>query len=306
MKTLPAMLGTPGLFKELLILHLGFWSILCKQPTNRMGEESCHVQLNVKRYSKYSVSTGELLKIKCPVTYCVQRPNVTWYKYRESTFLPLEHEPHLRTSWEENHQVSVFILQFESIRLSDNGMYRCSANSNSEFFNSHTITVHVIERAQNYSEHPQTVSEVPDATNASGPSTMEERPGRMWLLCILLPLGALPLLLTCFCVVCFLKRLQGKEKKPSDLAGREINLVDIPVSSSTNPQALPPETGVYDNDRWSSIHEESESTTNSQLEKNKQGIVYASLNHSVIGRNPRRASNVHEAPTEYASICVRS
>ncbi|XP_063126755.1 B- and T-lymphocyte attenuator isoform X2 [Rattus norvegicus] len=166
-----------------------------------------------------------------------------------------------------------------------------------------------IERTQNCSEHPLiTASDIPNATNASGPSTMEERPGRTWLLYALLPLGTSLLLLACVCLLCFLRRIQGKEKKPSDLAGREreTNLVDIPVSSRTNSQILTSETGIYDNDPWSSRLGESESTISSQLEGNKQGIVYASLNHCVIGRTPRQASKIQEAPTEYASICVRS
>ncbi|ERE76945.1 b- and T-lymphocyte attenuator-like protein [Cricetulus griseus] len=295
-KTLPAMLGTLGLFRELFILHLGLWSTL--------GEESCQVQLTPSRHSKHATA-GEFFKIECPVTYCVHRPNVTWYKYSEKNFLPLVIGPHQRTTWDENQKLSVFILHFEPIHLKDNGSYRCSTNINSEVINSHAITINVTERTQNDSKHHLiTVSDIPDAINASGPPTMEERADKTWLLYRLLPLVALPLLLVCFCLVCFLKRHQGKEKKPSDLAGREINRVDIPVSPRTNFQTLPSETSIYDNDDLSGVQERSESTTDSQLEESKQSIVYASLNHSVIVRNPRQASNIQEAPTEYASICL--
>lgn len=306
MKTLPAMLGTPALLRELFILNLGLWSILCQEPTKSNGEASCQIQLNVKRNSEYNVSTGDILKIECPVTYCVQRPNVTWCKQHKTNCLPLEERPQLHMSWEENDRVSVFILYFKQINLTDSGLYSCSTNFNSDVVNSHAIAIHVRERTQNYSEDPLTVSGIPDTTNASGPPTREERSGRTWLLYVSLPFGALLLLLACFCMVCFLKRLQGKEKKPSDLAGREINLVDIPLSSRMNSQTLPSGAGVYDNDPWSSVQQGSESTSNSQLEQGKQGVVYASLNHSAIGRNPRQTSNVQEAPTEYASICVRS
>ncbi|XP_076404997.1 B- and T-lymphocyte attenuator [Peromyscus maniculatus bairdii] len=298
MKTLPAMLGTPELFRELLILHLGLWSI--------RGEESCEVQIKVNRHSEY-VTTGEHFKIKCPVTYCDHRPNVTWCKYSGKQCLPFEFGPQKHTSWEEKPEASVFILHFKPINASDGGSYSCSTNFNSNVIYSRTITINVTERTQNDSEHHLiTPSDIPDATNASGPPTTEERLDMIWLLYSLLPLGALPLLLACFCLVCFLKRRQGKGKMPSDLAERDVNLVDIPVSPRTNSQTLPSETGIYDNDLWSSVQESSESTTNSQLEGNKQGIVYASLNHSVIGRNPRQAKNIEEAPTEYASICRRS
>ncbi|XP_052015215.1 B- and T-lymphocyte attenuator isoform X2 [Apodemus sylvaticus] len=319
MKTLPAMLGTPGLLREFFILHLGLWSILCTEPTARI-DEKCPVQLHIKRNSERSASAGELFEIKCPVKYCVHRPNVTWCKHNGTIFVPLEVGPQLYTSWEKNQ--SVFVLHFEPIQLSDDGLYRCSTNINSEVVNSHTVAIHVTgtktrqagcklgtlkvsktqtERTQNYSEHPLIISDIPDATNVSGPSTMKERPGRTWLLYTLFPLGALLLLLACVCLLCCLKRIQGKEKKSSDLAGRETNLVD---SSRTNSQTLPSETGIYDNDPWSGMQEESE--LNLQLERNKQGIVYASLNHCVIERNPRQASNMQEAPTEYASICVKS
>ncbi|XP_031219853.1 B- and T-lymphocyte attenuator isoform X1 [Mastomys coucha] len=306
MKTLPAMLGTPRLFREFFILHLGLWSILCKEPTKRIDED-CQVQVKIKRNSEFSAWTGELFKIECPVTYCVHRPNVTWCKHNGTICVPLELGPQLHTSWQENQPVPVFILHFEPIHLSDDGLYSCSTNLNSEVINSHAVTIHVTERTQNYSEYQLiTVSDIPDATNASGPSTMEERPGKTWLLSTLLPSGALLFLLACVCLLCSLKRMQGKEKKPSDLEGRETNLVDIPVSSRTNSQTLPSETGIYDNDPWSSLQEESESTISLQLERNKQGIVYASLNHCAIGRNARQASNMQEEYTEYASICVRS
>uniref|UniRef100_A0A8C8XK45 B and T lymphocyte associated n=2 Tax=Panthera TaxID=9688 RepID=A0A8C8XK45_PANLE len=107
----------------------------------------------------------------------------------------------------------------------------------------------------------------------------------------------------------------AEKKEPSDTAAREINLVDIPqpfrseeteVGTGQNPQTLLSETGTYDNDPWFRVQEESEVYSNPCLEENKQGIVYASLNHSVIGINPRQSRNVKETPTEYAAICVRS
>ncbi|GAB1300304.1 B- and T-lymphocyte attenuator [Apodemus speciosus] len=322
------MLGTPGLLREFFILHLDRASLcspgcpgthfvdqagleLRNPPASAsqvlgLQDKECDAQLFIKRNSEHSALAGELFKIECPVKYCVHRPNVTWCKHNGTIFVPLEVGPQLYTSWEENQRVSVFVLHFEPIHLSDDGLYRCSTNVNSEVVNSHTVAIHVTERTQNYSEHPLIMSDIPDATNVSGPSTMKERPDRTWLLYTLFPLGALLLLLACVSLLCFLKRIQGKEKKPSDLAGRKTNLVDNPVSSRTNSQTLPSETGIYDNDPWSSMQEESELTINAQLERNKQGIVYASLNHCVIGKNPRQASNMQEAPTEYASICVRS
>ncbi|KAK7821236.1 hypothetical protein U0070_000182, partial [Myodes glareolus] len=251
-------------------------------------EESCSVQFRVLRHSEYA-TVGESFKMKCPVTYCAQRPNVTWCKYSGKNCLPLEIGPWQHTDWEHEDQVSAFTLRFEPVYPSDDGSYGCSINFNSDIINSNIIDLHVT-----------------GATNASGPPTMEETGSRTWLLYSLLPLVPLLLLLACFCLVCFLKRHQGKGKKNSDLAGKEINLVEIAVSPRENSQTLPSETAIYDNDPWSSGQESSESTTNSQSEGNKQGIVYASLNHSVIGRNPRQSSNMQEAPTEYASICRKS
>lgn len=78
------------------------------------------------------------------------------------------------------------------------------------------------------------------------------------------------------------------------------------MGTRQNPQTLPSETSTYDNEPWFRVQEESEVYSNPCLEENKQSVVYASLNHSVIGINPRQARNVKEAPTEYAAICVRS
>ncbi|XP_017657119.1 B- and T-lymphocyte attenuator [Nannospalax galili] len=294
------MVRAQGLFWELLLLHLGLRNIL--------GEESCEIQLYIKRHSVFCVSAGKVFKIECPVKYCGHRPNVTWCKVSGQNCLPLGDRLHLHTSWEERQTVPVFILHFEPIRTIDNGSYSCSANFHSRVIKSHSIAIHVTEQTQNNSDyHLITLPNIPVTTNASGPPSVKETVGRPWLLYSLLPLGALPLLLlACFCLICFLKSHQEKEIKPPDSVGREINLVDTPVSSRKNPQELPSETGVYDNDPWFRIQEESEVYSNSQLEGNKQGIVYASLNHSVIGRNPRQARNVQEAPTEYASVRVRS
>ncbi|XP_051675016.2 B- and T-lymphocyte attenuator isoform X2 [Oryctolagus cuniculus] len=148
------------------------------------------------------------------------------------------------------------------------------------------------------------------------PPSKEEMADSPWLLYGLLASGGLPLLLiTCFCLLCCLRGHPGKQKKPFDAAGREINLVDVPqlvrseqadVGTRKNSQTLPPETGIYDNDPWFKMQEGSEVYSNPYLEETKQGIVYASLNHAIIGMNPRQAKNEKEEPTEYASICVRS
>lgn len=91
--------------------------------------------------------------------------------------------------------------------------------------------------------------------------------------------------------------------------------VDVPfkseqteASTRQNSQVLLSETGIYDNepDFCFRMQEGSEVYSNPCLEENKPGIIYASLNHSIIGLNSRQARNVKEAPTEYASICVRS
>ncbi|XP_054433231.1 B- and T-lymphocyte attenuator [Pteronotus mesoamericanus] len=107
----------------------------------------------------------------------------------------------------------------------------------------------------------------------------------------------------------------GEQKKPSDTAERRISLVDVPQpcgseqtkkSTRQNSQNLPLETEVYDNDPWCGVQEEPGVYSIQCLEENRQGVVYASLNHSVIEMNQRQARNMKEAPTEYAAICVRS
>ncbi|CAO2631848.1 B- and T-lymphocyte attenuator, partial [Lemmus lemmus] len=210
MKTPPATLGIPGLFSKFLILHVGFWNIL--------GEKPCPVQLRVLRHPE-NARVGESFKMECPVTYCAQRPNVTWCKYSGGNCLPLEIGPRQHTGWEDKDQVSVFTLHFEPVHPSDNGSYSCSTNFNSEVMDSNIITLHVTEITKNDSEYHITSSDMQGANNASGPHTMEERASRTWLLYSLLPLVALLLLFACFCLVCFLKRHQGKGEKNSDLAG---------------------------------------------------------------------------------------
>nr|XP_048278564.1 B- and T-lymphocyte attenuator-like [Myodes glareolus] len=134
MKTLPVMFEIPGLFSKLLILHVGFWSIL--------GEESCTVQLRVLRHSEHA-TVGQSFKMKCPVTYCAQRPNVTWCKYSGKDCLPLELGPRQHTDWEDEDQVPAFTLRFEPVYLSDDGWYGCSIDFTSYVINSNITVLHV-------------------------------------------------------------------------------------------------------------------------------------------------------------------
>ncbi|KAM8770220.1 B- and T-lymphocyte attenuator isoform 2-T2 [Rhynchonycteris naso] len=156
-----------------------------------------------------------------------------------------------------------------------------------------------------------------DATIASEPPSKNEMKDRQLILYSLLPLGGLPLLVTCFYLFCCLRRHQGKQKKISDTAERGINLGDVPqpfrseqteVGTRPNSQILPSEARVYDHDKdpWFGVQQESVVYSNPCLGENKQSIVYASLNHSIVEMNPRQAGRVKEAPTEYAAICVKS
>ncbi|XP_027791848.2 B- and T-lymphocyte attenuator isoform X2 [Marmota flaviventris] len=303
MKTSPAMCRIGKLFGILfLIPHLGFWST--------HGEESCKEQLSVKRHSAYHAPAGSSFKMECPVKYCAKRPNMTWCKFNGTQCFQLGDRLQPHTSWEERQNISVFFLHFEPVLPSDNGSYSCHAHFQSFVSPSHSITLYVTEQTRNNSE-PQI-----NAPTASGSPSKEEVADKPWLLYSLLPVGGLSLLIiACFCLFCYLKRHQGKQKKPSDIEGREINLVDVSqplrseqaeVSIRENSQTLPSQTQIYDNDSLFRIREGSEVYSNPSLDENKQGIVYASLNHSIIGMNLRQARPVQEAPTEYASVCVRS
>ncbi|XP_066203295.1 B- and T-lymphocyte attenuator isoform X1 [Saccopteryx leptura] len=180
------------------------------------------------------------------------------------------------------------------------------------FFILHLSIWNINEQTQNNSEHL-----LINTTIASEPPSKNEMEDRQLILYSLLPLGGLPLLATCFYLFCCLRRQQGKQKKISDTAERGINLDDVPqtfrreqtkVGTRPNSQILLSETRVYnnDNDPWFRVQQETGVYSNPCLEENKQSIVYASLNHSIIEMNSRQARHVKEAPTEYAAICVRS
>ncbi|XP_014400885.1 PREDICTED: B- and T-lymphocyte attenuator isoform X2 [Myotis brandtii] len=298
MKTLPTMLGIWIFF---LIAPLGIWSI--------EGKKTCQAQLRVQRESMQNVYAGDPFQLECPVVYCADRPNVTWCKFKEKQCLPLEASHQLHMKWEDRQNISVFILHFDQALPTDNGSYRCFLNVSSVLIESHSIAINV-NGTRNNSEHP-----LINTTSAARPPFKNKMEDTPLVLYCLLPLGGLLLLITCFYLFCCLKRHQGEQKEPSNTPERGINLVDVPwpfrseqieVGTRQNPQTLPSETDVYDNDPWVSVQEESGVYSNPRLEENKQGIVYASLNHSVIEMNSRQARNVKEAPTEYAAICVRS
>ncbi|XP_008071476.1 B- and T-lymphocyte attenuator isoform X1 [Carlito syrichta] len=294
MKISSAMLRIGKLFWFLLLIpRLDIWSI--------HGEELCDVQVHVKRQSVYSVLVGDSFELKCPVKYCSNRPNVTWCKLNGTQCSDLEDRLQKHTSWRKEKNISFFVLHFKPVLPSDNGSYRCTAKLLSRHIPSHSVAIYVT-----------------DVTSTSGRPSEDETANRSWFLYSLLTLGGLFLLaISCFFLFCCLRRHQGKEKKLCDTAGREIIMVDGPqpfkseqteMDTRQNSQTLPSETEIYDNysDPWFRMQGGSEVYSNPYLEENKQGIVYASLNHSVIGPHPRQGRNVTEAPTEYASICVRS
>ncbi|XP_006864272.1 PREDICTED: b- and T-lymphocyte attenuator [Chrysochloris asiatica] len=156
----------------------------------------------------------------------------------------------------------------------------------------------------------------PDITSASGPHSKDEMADQKWLLYGLLSFVGLSLLfITCFCLVCSLRKHQEKQKKSFDSTGREINLAVVvqpsgreqnEVSTRQNSQILSSDTGIYDNEPQFKIQERPEVYSKPCLEESKENIVYASLNHSVTGMNPRPVRDVKEAPTEYAAIFRRS
>ncbi|XP_040340434.1 B- and T-lymphocyte attenuator isoform X5 [Herpailurus yagouaroundi] len=245
MKRSPGMLGIEKMSWVLfLIPHLGIWSI--------NGQRSCNEQLYVKRYSTYTVSAGHPFNLECPVKYCTKRPIVTWCKLKGKNCLPLAYKLLGYTTWKEGENISVFSLHFNHALASDSGSYRCSANFTSGVIESHSVTINVTEQTQNNSEYPLiTLTHISDTTGASGPPSQEVTADKRWMLYSLLPLGALPLLITCLCLFFCLRRHQAEKKEPSDTAGREINLVDIPqpfrseeteVGTGQNPQTLLSET----------------------------------------------------------------
>ncbi|XP_037000191.2 B- and T-lymphocyte attenuator isoform X2 [Artibeus jamaicensis] len=303
MKTSPAMLGTGKSFWVLfLIPHLGIWSI--------DGEESCDPYIHIERDSVYTAFRGKSFYLECPVDICANVQNATWCKIEGEKCPPLLQTPHTKMKWDERKTTRVYLLYFDQAQASDNGSYRCSANVFSGLLESFSITLYVTEETQNNSEHL-----LINTTDASGPPSKNKTEDRQSILYSLVPLGGLPLLITGFCLFCCLRRHRGEQKKPSETAEREMHVADVPQPSKseqtevgtrqTSPN-LPLETEVYDNDPWFGVQEEPGVYANPCLEENKQSIVYASLNHSIVKMNARQARNVKEAPTEYAAICVRS
>uniref|UniRef100_A0A8C0K0M2 B and T lymphocyte associated n=1 Tax=Canis lupus dingo TaxID=286419 RepID=A0A8C0K0M2_CANLU len=275
-------------------------SLACFVLKRELWEKACNEQLYVKRYSVHTVSAGNSFALNCPVKYCTNRPNVSWCKLEEKTCQPLDYK---RQNWNEKGNISVFILHFNPLLPSDTGSYRCSADFPSGHVESHSVTINVTgEFYKTISYFFLSVLRKRNTTSASGPPSTEVMENKHWMLYSLLPLGALPLLITCFYLFCCLRRHQGGFYFLPSLFRNE----QTEAGTRQNPQTLPSGTSTYDNDPWLRVQEETEVYSNPCLEENKQSVVYASLNHSVIGINAREARNVKEAPTEYAAICVRS
>ncbi|XP_012587126.1 PREDICTED: B- and T-lymphocyte attenuator [Condylura cristata] len=297
------MLGIGKLFWVLFLdRYLGVWST--------HGEESC-IELNMNS-NQYNISAGEPFDLECPVKYCANRPNVTWCKFN-GTCLSIGNGFQRQMRWKNKKNDSVFVLHFNQVHASDNGSYCCSVHLTSGVMESRSIILYVTEKTQSYSESTPPTAHT-SATSASGLPSNKKLMDSSWILYSLIPLGVLPLLTIGVYLFCCLRRHKGEQKKSTDTAGREINLVDVPqsfncaqteVGTRQNSQALPSEIVIYDNEPWSRIQDVSGVYSNIGMEENRQGIVYASLNYSVIRMNSKQARQVNDTPTEYAAICVR-
>ncbi|XP_054887929.1 B- and T-lymphocyte attenuator-like [Poeciliopsis prolifica] len=111
-----------------------------------MAVSSCDVTTKVPRGETKRVSTGQNLKVKCPVQHCGKSFNVGWSKF-SATLANWEAIPdteNIKITQKYDKENVISYLSFEQVSINDDGLYQCTAGHNNEVVG-HSINISVSE-----------------------------------------------------------------------------------------------------------------------------------------------------------------
>nr|XP_029137712.1 B- and T-lymphocyte attenuator-like [Labrus bergylta] len=94
--------------------------------------DECHVQIKVRRYTKYKAHLGEELKIDCPVTFCDDTPpEISWFKLNlTGDPINISGGSRFKSEWKPlKHLEGVLVLIIQNFVRNDSGIYWCGSSS---------------------------------------------------------------------------------------------------------------------------------------------------------------------------------
>ncbi|KAG5262042.1 hypothetical protein AALO_G00291510 [Alosa alosa] len=289
--------------------------------THAQGQnESCPIEVLVKRNSKAEALSSESLTINCNVTYCDKRPAVGWCKITDSDYcIPVNATDRMEIQWRHTeYSPSILSLYFKRIGMNDSGFYRCQYKGASEKSMSHSIHV-TVKDASNYQTTDKSEWFWPALFISSG----------IALAIIIITV------LTCLGLRCRGSQ-NASTKKADENQYDSVQMSDIGASlpdSSRHVQAKPrpcphptPADAqrqgdcVYENGHGRGSRPTSNVSSDvvapqryltnhivtqpRMVEEEANPLVYASLNHQVKTRSHTRPIKATEESTEYAAIRI--
>lgn len=109
-------------------------------PSSFSGIEAknCTAAINVERNTEYRIKSGNPAVIKCPVTYCQNKPEIKWYKKNNHSYWTLHNGQGHTFTWADH---DIFVLKFSSVHKNDSGLYHCESISGNQTDKGHYINI---------------------------------------------------------------------------------------------------------------------------------------------------------------------
>ncbi|XP_034031598.1 uncharacterized protein LOC117515198 [Thalassophryne amazonica] len=292
------------------------------------GNSECESLIKVQRDTVYEVVIGGNLKITCSVVFCSSSPpNVSWFKFGEKTFVPVDfnRNPHIKKEWETlNHTEGKSYLVFQNILRNDSALYQCQAQGQI----SHAINLSISDH-----RNPIPTPGTPDATRS--PDAPAKDFFWMYLYC-----AAAILVFVTIVIVTSVIAMRGCKGKWQKEVAPDNQYMGIPMCEQASPHlsvqapqraspsshhALPsivPEPVIYsvparqstrkkmspsrphDNKNVCKSNTEGGQRMRDMGEEEGRSIVYAALNHQILPGAAARPRKPREETSEYAAIRV--
>ncbi|XP_046886623.1 B- and T-lymphocyte attenuator-like [Hypomesus transpacificus] len=301
----------------LLAVHLFPWTIYTQ-------EADCLPHVRVHRNTVMNASSGEDLRMECPVHFCSDaQPVISWCKLDDSNNCsPFNRSARTETHWQNlTYNTGISFLNMKDVSTNDTGQYRCQYRSDM----SHSIKIRVSERTDistvGYEKNETTSFEHPN-------------PELEWLLPYIYPaVGILGLVVVVITTSILL--MQRNRGRPKNTDPTENKYMAIPmtqqalphanISPQPYPRASPRQSvpTIYDNApsrRPSSAHapptrpaanhkaapedRDQGNRKAGERERDEESLLYAALDHQALPGATGRPQRPQEECSEYAAIRV--
>ncbi|XP_051560383.1 B- and T-lymphocyte attenuator-like isoform X2 [Myxocyprinus asiaticus] len=286
--------------------------LLLSVSRNTNGSEiNCNASIKVPRHTLFRTPVMTVLKINCSVTiYECKNPRILWCKIYGNDCKALNDSVYIKSEW-RNTAVhgGVAFLTFMNISMEDEGLYRCRVGETSV---SHNINVTVT--VGNEVSH-----------NQSKTDDLNKIPGLQWLWpYVYICSGIVGLVVIVMTVSLLIFRCQetksarnNKTTKNQYIGTQRTGQAppSHPHHNTHSPSAQLNSACVYEtppiktgssSGRFSANKVASKGSHNNvSIEGEENVLVYASLNHQAMPREPKRTTRQEPEPSEYAAIRFR-